>query len=447
EILTEIGRKLKQRNKLIRIADSSEAGWDTVRQYEANPVASDSDDESRIRKAEARAVRQKKSKKQSQHKSPYFNAEPPIQERHVRGRHSQDVVSEPVSPVGSSLTIAETAPIPPGSHPPPLLERSETASRAGAGGKQRTMDSIEDEYYVVDSDERFTHNYFEYEQGQKDIIVKGRLKDNVLFWQDIGANSFVLDIIMNGYKIPFYSDPPAQFIKNNKSALKEHEFVSGAISDLLHRGLIAECKTTPRVVNPLSVSVQSNGKKRLILDLREVNIHLWKQSVRYEDLRLVLMYLEQGFWMVKFDIHSAYHFIDIFLPHTEYLGFAWEDTRGRLIMYKFLVLPFGISTVPYVYTKVVRPLVAKWRGEGKRMLMFLDDGFGCDRDFRSTQLMSNEIKQDLLKSGFVPNVQKSLWIPTQVLEFLGSILDSERGLICIPERRIVKAKTTLEGIR
>jgi hypothetical protein len=74
-------------------------------------------------------------------------------------------------------------------------------------------------------------------------------------------------------------------------------------------------------VNPLTVSIQSNGKKRLILDLREVNVHLWKQSVKYDDLRLALLYLEKGFWMIKFDIHSAYHFIDIFMPHTEYLGF------------------------------------------------------------------------------------------------------------------------------
>ena len=42
ELCNEIADKIKKRNKLIRIADSSSCGWETVRQYESNPVASDS---------------------------------------------------------------------------------------------------------------------------------------------------------------------------------------------------------------------------------------------------------------------------------------------------------------------------------------------------------------------------------------------------------------------
>lgn len=41
--------------------------------------------------------------------------------------------------------------------------------------------------------------------------------------------------------------------------------------DLLELGLISEVLTPPTVINPFSVAVNSEGKPKLILDLRHVN--------------------------------------------------------------------------------------------------------------------------------------------------------------------------------
>lgn len=38
--------------------------------------------------------------------------------------------------------------------------------------------------------------------------VKGRLIESVNFWRSIGALQLVLDIINDGYKIPFITAPP-----------------------------------------------------------------------------------------------------------------------------------------------------------------------------------------------------------------------------------------------
>lgn len=124
---------------------------------------------------------------------------------------------------------------------------------------------IEDEYLCSCdfnyNNEQFTDNFYVYEQGVKEIIVKNRLKRHVQFWKDIGASSFIIDTIEHGYKIPFYSLPKSVVLKNNKSALCEKDFVLDAIKDLLEKGLVEKCVKAPIVVNPLSVSVQIAVKR------------------------------------------------------------------------------------------------------------------------------------------------------------------------------------------
>ena len=301
---------------------------------------------------------------------------------------------------------------------------------------------MKDEYDYT----RFTHEFYEYEQGQKNILVKGRLKKHLSFWRNIGANAFILDVIENGYKIPLFSNPCRSFCKNNRSALNESIFVSEAIQDLLDRALIKKCTNPPYIVNPLTVSIQNSGKKRLILDLRLVNKHLWKQSIKYEDIKVALAFFEKGFHMIKFDLTSAYHFIEIFKPHTDYLGFCWTDVNGTNVYYKFLVLPFGLSSACHIFSKLCRPLVNKWRGEGKLVSMFLDDGFACAQEYEKTKTIGQDIKNDILKSGFVPNATKSIWVPVQILEFLGVVLDAIQGTIYIPDRRILKAKESISDL-
>ena len=72
---------LKHRQKIIKLADQSEHGWRTVAEYETNPIASDSDGEKRIYRAEARASRKSRSDAGGRHgrwrRHPYQRA--PVQ--------------------------------------------------------------------------------------------------------------------------------------------------------------------------------------------------------------------------------------------------------------------------------------------------------------------------------------------------------------------------------
>ena len=77
---------------------------------------------------------------------------------------------------------------------------------------QRDHDTGYDSQFYFD-------DYFDYELGTNEPIVKGRLRSCTEFWRKIDANPEVLDIIQFGYKLPFIESPPSLFSKNNKSAL------------------------------------------------------------------------------------------------------------------------------------------------------------------------------------------------------------------------------------
>ena len=80
ETISELVENVKRLNKLIKISDIREGGWETLRQYESNPVASESDDESKINTAENRALRKRNFKgkkipaKSNQSNTPQFAA-------------------------------------------------------------------------------------------------------------------------------------------------------------------------------------------------------------------------------------------------------------------------------------------------------------------------------------------------------------------------------------
>ena len=173
-----------------------------------------------------------------------------------------------------------------------------------------------------------------------------------------------------------------------------------------------------RVCNPLGVAVNSSGKPRLILDLRYVNQHLRSCKFKYEDVRTAADLFHKGDWFFKFDYTSGYHHLEVFPDHTPFLGCSWW-VDGHCKFYKFTVLPFGLSTGPYVFTKVQRTLTKHWRSQGICIFTYLDDGAGAGSSFQEAQEVSDLVRQDVRLSGFVANDVKSQWTPAQVGELLG----------------------------
>lgn len=262
----------------------------------------------------------------------------------------------------------------------------------------------------------------------------------------MGAPGFILSVIRDGYKIPFIDLPPPRVSHNNSSALKEREFVSEAIFDLLKNKCVEVLDRPPTIINPLSVSVQSSGKKRLILDLRHVNLYIFKQKFKCEDISVALKVISKGFYLFKFDLKSGYHHVEIYPDHRKFLAFSWDFGDGVVKYFQFAVLPFGLSSAPYLFTKLLKPVLTSWRCKGIPMVIFLDDGLGGGANKIQAKINSLTVNADLLKFGFVVNEEKSLWEPVQVITWLGIVLDTNQGFISVTEQRISKLKVGIDSI-
>ena len=83
-------------------------------------------------------------------------------------------------------------------------------------------------------------------------------------------------------------------------------------------GRVIEVVDAPVIVNPLSVSVQPSGKKRLILDLRHVNKCLKRYRFLCEDWRVALSYFEKDAYPFSFDLKSGYHHLEIASEHQTF---------------------------------------------------------------------------------------------------------------------------------
>ena len=88
DLCDDLTAKLKRQNKLIKMADRSALGWDTVAEYKADPIASDSDDGEKIRQAENRAFTKQKSKKSNKPTFRFPSQRSTGQQFRIDGQHN-----------------------------------------------------------------------------------------------------------------------------------------------------------------------------------------------------------------------------------------------------------------------------------------------------------------------------------------------------------------------
>ena len=279
-----------------------------------------------------------------------------------------------------------------------------------------------------------------------EINVKGRLHmpSSIEFYKEIGASSFVLNMLKEGHHPRLREPVPNYELKNNASYFSNQIFAEEEIMRLLSKNRIEIVKEKPKCVNPLTVVVQRT-KSRLILDCSFLNKYIDIPHIKYEGHETAMNYFKKGGFMFSFDLRDGYHHLLIAPEFRTYLGFKIM-IKGVPTYFQYIVGCFGLADLPWAFTKLYRPLVRHWRSIGIPAIMFLDDGGFFEADKQTAQKHSDHVRKDLIRSGSVYSIKKSNFIPSQKMTWLGFDWDTNKGCFSAASHRVEKIKNTCDSL-
>ena len=123
--------------------------------------------------------------------------------------------------------------------------------------------------------------------------------------------------------------------------------------------------------------------------------------------------------MASIDLKEAYLQVPVHPASRHFLRFMFRDT-----VYQFKALCFGLSTAKQVFTRVMAPVSAILHSLGIRMRRYLDDWLVQSSSRESLLEDLQTVLRLCYELGIVINPKKSCLIPSQVVQYLGVVIDS-----------------------
>lgn len=134
--------------------------------------------------------------------------------------------------------------------------------------------------------------------------------------------------------------------------------------------------------------------------------------------------------MSSLDLKDAYFLIPIYKGHRKFLRFRF---KGKL--FQFLCLPFGLCTSPYVFTKIMKPVINNLRLQGIVMVLYLDDFLFIHKSKVECERNMKKAIKLLEYLGFIINFQKSSLSANQRCKYLGFIIDSVKFSLELTDKK------------
>ena len=140
--------------------------------------------------------------------------------------------------------------------------------------------------------------------------VGGCLANSWLAWRARGVDSWVVEALRVGYRIPFDRPTPLSERPLSLPAYSPHSIRGVALNqelqDLLRKGAVEPAPQSPGFYSRLFLVKKASGSWRPIIDLSTLNDYITSSRFHMETPRSVLNSIRPSDWMISLSLQDAY---------------------------------------------------------------------------------------------------------------------------------------------
>ena len=270
------------------------------------------------------------------------------------------------------------------------------------------------------------------------VKVGGCLSVHWRRWQAVGADSWTVSVLRDGYRLPFESPPPLTRTPILFPAYRPGSPQSLALRQEIEKRLAKGALEIvpdpgPGFYSRLFLVEKATGGWRPVIDLSTLNTFIRQTPFKMETVASVLNAVQENDLLASLDLKDAYFQVPVHPSSRKFLRFVSQGP-----VYQFRVLCFGLSTAPQVFTSVFAAVSAWAHSRGIRLLRYLDDWLVL----ASSETKARQHVQDLLllchDLGIVVNKEKSDLTPSRSASYLGMTIDTVAGKVSPSRARVEK---------
>ena len=175
----------------------------------------------------------------------------------------------------------------------------------------------------------------------------------------MGAPRHVLRWLREGVRVEWLDGPPKPFHYGVTTFTPdEREWLTSERDRCLATGAWRRATCFDFVSR--AFIVEHNGKRRLVIDFRHVNLHHVKRGCRFESLSRLRRMARRFDWVFSIDLKDAYHHIGVHPDDQDFFTFGIQTASGTEY-FSASALSFGWCMSPWYFTQVMKPVVSYFR--------------------------------------------------------------------------------------